>query len=909
MKSRRPVDAAVDALTGAARAGSGGALVIEGVAGVGKTTLLDRIASGWQPGRVIRVTGSEFERTMPLAGVTLLCAPLVGHLDGLAPHQSGLIRRVLGQGPSTSDATGSVDPLASSGAEDSIDVMALGLALLALLAEAARPDGLLVVVDDSQWLDPTTVQVVEFVARRLGGTCVAVVAAQRPTDHGLRFGGAIELDLLGFDESVDLLVGLGADAIVARNIASTVDGLPLLLCRIVDELTPRQKAGLAALPEPLQVGAGLEADYADLVRRLDTDERGALLLLAALGERRPLGDVDADAPVRLGRAAQLGLVAVGDADVRFSHPIVRAAVYWSASPQERRSAHSAIADALAPSDEAEVWHRAAAVIDRDDVLAGRLVESGEEATRRGAHASAVTTFQRAAEIARTDATRCRALVAGARSALDSGSATVATAFLDEADGLGIAAASTDELRARIAFASGAPVDAQRRYADVADRWHEADPERSASARIEHITLSLKLHDVSAAASSLASMPTCSQRLEQRARILDAVLRCRTGTPSELGAARNELIELRRSSVDADDLRFIVEAVTLAIAGAGDDPILRDLADDLHRTAGDVVPSLVPSLLLARAAYCSRFDLTGTATAARQAIDLGTEAGQSGLVALALPWLANAQAGLGDPQCLETCAEVEALGGEPAWISARSALGFHALTVGRPSEAFEVLDELHRWSGGELRSLILWHADLAEAALAVGRRDRAEQQLSILEPLAAGRDRPWVSGVAHRVRGQLSGDVDDAIAELTLASDILTVGGYMVAAARTDLMLGERLRRARRRAQSRDRVMRAREVFERAGMTVWIDRCDVDLHAVGAAPPATDGVEAHAALTAHELQIARWVTAGETNRDVARRLILSPRTVESHLSGIYRKLGVSGRSQLIARSQSDSSLIA
>lgn len=910
MGGRDAVESAVDELLRSARAGSGGAIVIEGVAGVGKTTLLDRVAATRRGRRIIRVIGSEFERTMPLAGVTLLCAPLTGVLDTLAPHQSALIRRVLGLVPPPTAVRdpADVDP-STNVAHDSTDVMALGLAIVALLAEAARPDGLVVVVDDAQWLDATTVQVAEFVARRLGGTSVAIVAAQRPTDVGFSFGGAVELGLLGIDESVELLVGLGTDARVARTIATSVDGLPLLLRRIVDELTPHQKAGLAALPEPLKMGGDLEADYTDLVRRLDDNERQSLLLLAALGDRRPLADVDAGAPTHLVRAEQLDLVVVESRGARFVHPIIRAAAYWSASSEERRFAHRRIADALDPSDDAEVWHRAAAAATADDGLATRLIESGEEAKRRGAHASAVTTFQRATEIAQTDAVRCVALVAGARAALDSGSVTIASAFLDDADGLGCVDPSIAELRARAAFDSGSPVDARRQFGEVAERWRPTDPERCASALIEHVTLSLKLHDVPAAAAGLEAMPPCSERLTQRVRILDAVLRCRTGTPSELGEARYELVDLRRSSVDGDDLRFIVEAVTLAIAGAGDDPILRELADDLHRTAGDVVPSLVPSLLVARAAYRSRFDLTGAATAARQAIDLGTEAGQTGLVAFALPWLATAQAGLGDPQCVETCAAVEALGGDPAWISARSALGFRALTLGRPADAFDVLEELHQWSGGEIRSLIVWHADLAEAALAVGRRDRAEEQLSILTPLAARRDWPWVNGVTRRLRGQLSRDLDDALVDMTAASDILTSGGYLIAAARADLMLAERLRQARRRAQSRGRVMQARQVFERAGMSVWIDRCDDELRAVGASPPMVEGVEAHAALTSHELQIARWVTAGETNRDVARRLILSPRTVESHLSVIYRKLGVTGRSELIVRSRTDSSLIA
>lgn len=879
-------------LIDSARAGQGGSIVVEGVAGVGKTTLLD-VVERTHDIPIIRVTGTEFERAMPLAGVTLLCAPLIAVADRLGTHQAAIVRGALGLDGSTSPAT-------------SNDVMALGLAIVALLAEAARPDGLCVIIDDAQWLDPTTVLVVEFVARRLGGTHVALVGAQRPTDDGLTCGGAIEIGLLSNDESTDMMTELGVDSGVARTIAAAVDGLPLLLRHIVDQLTPRQRTGLAALPDPLPFGDDLESEFADLVRRLDDDERHALLLLAALGHGQHLHDIDPSATVHFGRAETLAIVTLGTRGAQFAHPIIRSAVYWSASPDERRRVHREIADALDPSVDAEVWHRAAAAVAPDDLLAERLIDSGRRTARRGAHASAISTFQRAAEIARSDLCRSRALVAGAQAALASGATTIASAFLTEAGRIDPDLA-TDELSARVAFEMGDPVVAQRGFATAAEKWRSIDDERSAAAVVEQVLMSLRLHDVATAATCLAAMPPCSDRLRTRAGILDAVLRCRTGAPGELGRVRDELARLRCSSADVDDLRFIVEAVTLALAGAGDDPVLRELADDLHRSVGDVVPSVVPSLLLARAAYCARSDLTGTATAARQAIELAEESGQHGLVSLALPWLANAQAGLGDPECPATCDAVAALGGDPAWVAARSAMGFHALTMQQPDIAFAALDELHRWSGGEVRSMILWHADLAESALAIGRRDCAGEQLAILEGLEAAGDWPWVRGVAHRVRGQMSTDNDDAIEELSIASRALHGGGFVIAGARTDLMLAERLRRARRRAQARTCTHRARHSFERAGMTVWIARCDEELHKLGdSAPPSLD-VEAHATLTTQELQIARWVTAGDSNRDVARRLVLSPRTVESHLSAIYRKLGVSGRTQLIIRSRADLSL--
>lgn len=890
---RRALLSSIDALISSARSGQGGSIVVEGVAGVGKTTLLD-VVERTHDIPIVRVTGTEFERTMPLAGVTLLCAPLLAVADRLGEHQNAIVREALG-----------LDRPISATASN--DVMALGLAIVALLAEAARPDGLCVIIDDAQWLDATTVLVVDFVARRLGGTRVALLGAQRPTDDGLTCGGTVEIGLLGDDEAIGLLTSLGVDHGVARTIAGSVDGLPLLLRHIVDELTPRQRAGLAALPDPLPVGDDLESEYADLVRRLDDDERHALLLLAALGNRRHLDDVDPVAPDRLGRAETLGIITLGTTGARFAHPIVRSAVYWSASPDERRTVHREIADALDPSVDAEVWHRAAAAVGPDDSLAERLIDSGWRDARRGAHASAVSTFQRATEIAKSDACRSRALVAGAQAALVSGSTTIASAFLAEAGRIDPDLA-TDELSARVAFESGAPVEAQRRFAVAAERWRSTDCERSAAAIVEHVVMSLRLHDVAAASTSLATVPPCSERLMQRVVILDAVLRCRTGTPNELGRARSELVRLRRSSTDADDLRFIVEAVTLALAGAGDDPVLCELADDLHRSVGDVVPSVVPSLLLARAAYCARSDLTGSAAAARRAIELGSEAGQHGLVSLTLPWLANALAGLGDPECPATCDAVTALGGDPAWVAARSAIGFHALTMQQPDVAFAALEELHQWSGGKVRSMILWHGDLAESALAVGRRDRAEEQLAVLEELATARDWPWVCGIAHRVRGQLSTDNDEAIEAMSIASDILHGGGSHIAGARADLMLAERLRRARRRAQARTRALQARDTFERGGMTVWIARCDQELAASGGRAPMSLDVEAHATLTLQELQIARWVTAGESNRDVARRLVLSPRTVESHLSTIYRKLGLSGRSQLIVRSRVDSSLL-
>ncbi len=240
------------------------------------------------------------------------------------------------------------------------------------------------------------------------------------------------------------------------------------------------------------------------------------------------------------------------------------------------------------------------------------------------------------------------------------------------------------------------------------------------------------------------------------------------------------------------------------------------------------------------------------------------------------------------------------------VSSQMALGYYALSRERFEDAFDVLFPLHEWSAGGLRSALFWQADLAEAALRTGRRDVAEAQAEMLDRFARTTKSTWLSAAHARVAAQLATDLDQAVGWFERSTELFTESDYPIARARALLMWGERLRRGRRRSAARERLLEARAGFDGAGMSVWVERCERELAAAGA-QPANSARRAHAVLTPQELQVARWIVAGESNREVATRMFLSPRTVEAHLSTIYRKLAVRGRSELAALAHDDASL--
>jgi len=366
---------ALDSLMEDLRSGRGWALVVRGEAGVGKSALLEYGAGAAPDMRVVRAAGVESEMELAFAGLHQLCAPLLDRLERLPAPQR--------------DALGIAFGLRGGGAPDRFLV---GLAVLTLLSEAAEGERpLLCLVDDAQWLDRVSAQVLAFVARRLLADPVGLIFAVR--DPGRELGGLPDLEVRGLpdEEARTLLrsvVGVRLDERVRDRIVAETQGNPLALLELPRGLSPAQLAGGFGLTGAQAVPGRIEESFRSRLEALPAGTR--LLLLVAAAE--PVGDavLVRAAAGRLGIAASAaaaaeadGLVEIGTR-VRFRHPLVRSAVYRSASSAERHALHAALAEATDPQIDPDrrAWHRAQAAAGPDEEVAGELERSAARAEAR-----------------------------------------------------------------------------------------------------------------------------------------------------------------------------------------------------------------------------------------------------------------------------------------------------------------------------------------------------------------------------------------------------------------------------------------------------------------------------------------------------------------------------------------------
>ena len=292
--------------------------------------------------------------------------------------------------------------------------------------------------------------------------------------------------------------------------------------------------------------------------------------------------------------------------------------------------------------------------------------------------------------------------------------------------------------------------------------------------------------------------------------------------------------------------------------------------------------------------------------ADEAVRLARETGQLAQAAVALPTLVRAEAGLGHLEAArahgaEGLVLAERAAGEATVLHVLAALGFLEVSAGRPDDAIAWLQraaEIVRRRGYAQPALALFAADHVEALMRAGRRDAAEAELERLAAEAAQTGGAWANAVTERCRALLAPDADvESHATLALAWHDRVEMPFE--RARTELVVGERLRRARRRADARIPLQRALETFERLGAEPWAARTRTELTATGGEFAREHEVSPADELTPHELQVALLVADGLTNREVAAALFLSPKTIEHHLSIIYRKLGLRSRAQLAA----------
>ncbi|MHB8234182.1 MAG: AAA family ATPase, partial [Solirubrobacteraceae bacterium] len=454
----------------AVRGGDSQTLVLHGEAGVGKTALLDHLVATASEMRVVRAVGVESELELPFASLHQMCGPLLNELERIPPPQKEAIEIVfaLRSGPAP-------------------DLFLVGLAVLSLLCEAAEEQPLVCVIDDAQWLDSASARTLAFVARRLLADPVALMFASRVPPKELR--GLPEMEVRGLrnGDARSLLrsavLSLLDERLRDRIVAET-HGNPLALLELPRGLTATQLAGGFGLLAGQALSGRIEESFGRRLQALPEDSRRLLLLAAA----EPLGDPlllwraarDAQVPATAAAAAEREeLIAIG-ARVTFRHPLVRSAVYRSASAAQQRAAHLALAAATDGGAEPDrrAWHLAAAAAGPDEAVAQELERSAGRAQARGGLAAAAAFLDRSVTLSIDPVRRAERALAAADASLRAGDFDTALGLLAtvEADSLSeLQRARVDRLRAELAFAELRGSDAPPLLLRAAKTLEPLDP--------------------------------------------------------------------------------------------------------------------------------------------------------------------------------------------------------------------------------------------------------------------------------------------------------------------------------------------------------------------------------------------------------------------------------------------------
>ncbi len=457
------------------RAGESRALVVRGEPGVGKTALLDYLARRASGCLVARAAGVQSEMELAFAGLHQLCAPMLDHAKSLLDPQREALRTAFGL------SAGSVP-----------DRFLVGLAVLGLLSETAGERPLVCVVDDQQWLDRASAQALGFAARRLAADPVGLVFAARVP--GVDVAGLPELVVEGLAENdarallESVLTGLTGltgplDARVRDRIIADTHGNPLALLELTKGLTAAELTGGFGVSHAVPLDGRIEESFRRQLEALPAQTRRLVQLAAA----DPSGD-----PVLVWRAAgrltigagaagpavEAGLAEFG-ARVRFRHPLVRSAAYWSASVQTRQELHGALAEATDPvvDPDRRAWHRAQAAPGPDEEVAAELEQCASRAQRRGGLAAAAAFLERSAGLTVDPARRAQRTLAAAQAKLQAGALDAALGLLAMAQAGSLdelASARVDLLRGQIAFASGLSSDAPPLLLKAAKRLESLD---------------------------------------------------------------------------------------------------------------------------------------------------------------------------------------------------------------------------------------------------------------------------------------------------------------------------------------------------------------------------------------------------------------------------------------------------
>jgi DNA-binding CsgD family transcriptional regulator len=880
----------LERLLAAARAGAGGALVLRGEAGVGKTALLAQTVALADGFRTLGAVGVESEAELPFAALHELVRPVVDLIDVLPAPQ----------------ATAMKAALALEQAENR-DLFAVSAATLSLLAAAAGDEPLLCVVDDAQWLDRASADTFVFSARRLEHDPVVLLfAAREPGEAAFAAPGLPELRITGLpDDDARALLATTAPSLLPAEVDRLVEsarGSPLALLEFAG--ATRDDLGAAVLP----VSEAFERAFRRRASQLSADAQHALLLTAVADPAEPDAlwsaleskRISADS---LGEAERAGLI-IRAGRLDFTHPLARSAIYHSAAPGERRAAHRALAQATRDPHR-RTWHLAAAARGPDEEIAAALEEAANHARRRADVSGHAAALERAARLTPDDGIRARRL-------FDAGLSAEAAGQLERAEQLVAEAAELtpdEELRAD-AVARRSYLLFDRGEFDRALELATAEADRasgSTAARI--LTASGAVH----ALVHRLDIPGARATAERAAKLAgtaafdDLDLCHMLAWTWQLSGDAQRALMLARECAERADVGSV-----LAIDLVAHFIFLEDYSNARDRFEV-IIEHLRTTHALGNLAYAldaqARLELligrpAPAYTASLEAVQLTEPLGNDVGLASSLAWLALVEATLGRSEDAQTHGRrslriTTDLGDRFNEVRARGALGLDALARGDMAGAADWLEPAAQmlFEGGvRLPNRFPIDGDLIEALVRSGKRAEASKQLDRLLKNAELTESGWARAVGARCRALLADDADVEQA-FRSALELHEVASNVLEHARTQLAYGERLRRLRRRRDSREHLHRALETFERLGARPWAERARAELRASGERLRPRKPT-AHEQLTPQELQVSLAAADGLTNKEIGARLFLSPKTVEFHLGRAYRKLDVRSRAELI-----------
>jgi DNA-binding CsgD family transcriptional regulator len=881
-----------------ARSGAGGALVVLGEPGAGKSVLLEHLLGETEDMTVLRTQGIESEAPLAFAALQRLLRPLLPLVGQLPAPQAHALRVALGE--EVGEAS---------------DRFLVFLGVLSLLAEAAETRPVVAVVDDAHWLDDASAAALLFVARRLQVERVALVFAARTDDVRTFDVGDLEtLSLTGLDlaAGTELLrdhTGVEVTAEVAAQLLASTGGNPLALVELPRALTTEQLAGGASLPGRLPVTGTVERVFLDRARRLPPETQRLLLVAAADDSARVATVVAAAAtlgvgPEALAPAEESGLVRVAAGALELRHPLVRSAVYTAATSADRQRAHAALADAMTGVDDADrrAWHRAASVDRPTPEVVSELEAAARRAEGRGGHEAASAAWERAAELSDDPAERARRVFAAACGAWLAGQPGRARRLAETAhrgadDPLLVA--DVVQLRARIEWNTGSVALGHQMVLEGA---REVAPYDAARA-LQLAVFAAALAGFGGGASTIdpaefAVVPEDAP-LRQRAQAELVLGLCDAVRGEWKGAAamlRRAFATGEQAQVDDHDL---LPNLAVGAMHLGDAPTLDAYHQRMLTRARRTGAAVIVLYALTRLGISDLVEGRWSALAARQseALRLGEGTGHRVLAAMPEAWLLLLAAFRGDAAYESLLPEVEASVDAQAAGTldvllrdvARWAKGAHAGT--RTPAAFHQLAQMTHPTMQRAAGI-----DRVEAAVHADQRETARLWVADLEAFAADTEQAWPAAAAAHGQALLADESREADELFERALGFHAESGRPFDRARTQLAYGEHLRRTRRRVDAREHLRAALEVFEDLRAAPWADRAAAELRASGETARKRDEA-APVGLTPTELQVAQLVQRGMSNREVAGQLFVSPRTVDFHLRNVFTKTGVTSRLEL------------